>query len=49
LKGRSGLAHAVRAEAVEESPELVSKPLFWMESALESTTDRSIHRGRFPN
>ena len=31
------------------SPELVSKPIFWLESPLDSTTDRSIHRGRFPN
>jgi hypothetical protein len=49
LEGRSGSAHAVRAEAVETSPELVSKHIFWVESPLDSTTDRTIHRGRFPN
>ena len=42
MKGRSGSAHAVRPEAVETSPELVSKPFFWVESSLESTPDRSI-------
>jgi hypothetical protein len=49
LQGRSGSAHAVRAEVVEKSPELVSKPFIWVKSSLESTNDRSIHRGRFPN
>jgi hypothetical protein len=48
LKGRSGSSHLVRAEAGEKSPELVSKPFFWVESPPESTTDRSIHRGGFP-
>jgi hypothetical protein len=39
----------VRAKAGETSPELVSTPIFWVESPLDSTTDRPIHRGRFPN
>jgi hypothetical protein len=49
LEGRSGSAHAVRAEAVETSPELVSKHIFWVESPLDSTIDYPIYRGRFPN
>jgi hypothetical protein len=49
LKGWSGSAHAVRAKAGETSPELVSKPFFRVESPLDSTIDRPMHRVRFPN
>jgi hypothetical protein len=32
-----------------KAPELVFKPIFWVESPLDSTIDRPIHRVRFPN
>ena len=30
-------------------PKFLSNPIFWVQSALDFTTDRPIHRDRFPN